>query len=158
MTWKSFSCEICKAEYIKIKETLFSLVDLEINSISIISKIIIIIQIIIIIAADKIKRDFFSSKQFTISWIFSFSLSILSFKYVYGFKLFFSNLSFFKFWHLIFTKASIEDILFWSNNNSSKSGKSTLAKGFISLISFFERYNCFNCGNLTFYNILMDKD
>jgi hypothetical protein len=33
-SWKSFSCEICKAEYpkyIKIKETLFSLVDLEIN-------------------------------------------------------------------------------------------------------------------------------
>ena len=33
-SWKSFSCEICKAEYpkyIKIKESLFSLVDLEIN-------------------------------------------------------------------------------------------------------------------------------
>ena len=43
--------------------------------------------------------------------------------------LFFSNLSFFKFWHLIFTKASIEDILFWSNNNSSKSDLIVLIVG-----------------------------
>ena len=118
---------------------------------------IIIIQIIIIIAADKIKRDiFFFEIIHNFLNIFFFSINFII--QICLWILFFSNLSFFKFWHLIFTKASIEDILFWSNNNSSKSRKSALAKGFISLISFFERSNCFNCGNLTFSNILMDKN